>query len=376
MNTLCTCKEAPLSACPMHGPGPAAKAAVSAGVALVVAAQIEGMPEPLPKCPMDTDGDGNCHLCAHAGGCAAYRAERVRDLNKILALTREGFAGIIQNGRIVDRRQHPEALPIQANSFLGVPKPKPLPPVPPRGDGTTGVPLTVPCPGCEGTGRYGTHLDGGPCARCMGGGRIENPHALLKPAVAPKRRALTVLGESTCQHTGACRQLKFADIPHAECLTCGEWREEGSTVWFMPVYDPRTPPHIRGHRSCDLCRRPMARDCAPLCTVCYAKAMAGPIGSKPPSPGYTGPAVVPCAPFDDKGPPAVDSGFDVPPLEPIRSSLTDTEIDLAVAAQQDAKQAARVDALEERAAGLRGKCKTCGKEGVLTQGECGACHYF
>ena len=40
--------------------------------------------------------------------------------------TAEGYAGCLSNGTIVDRREHPEAIPVQKNSLLNVPEPKDL----------------------------------------------------------------------------------------------------------------------------------------------------------------------------------------------------------------------------------------------------------
>lgn len=39
---------------------------------------------------------------------------------------KDGYAGVLPNGNIVDRREHPGALPMQQNSMLGIPKPKNL----------------------------------------------------------------------------------------------------------------------------------------------------------------------------------------------------------------------------------------------------------
>jgi hypothetical protein len=46
--------------------------------------------------------------------------EKLRDLNA------SGYAGILPSGMIVDRREHPSAIPIQEKMF-GIVKPKPLP---------------------------------------------------------------------------------------------------------------------------------------------------------------------------------------------------------------------------------------------------------
>lgn len=38
----------------------------------------------------------------------------------------KGYAGILPNGNIVDRRKHPEAIPVQKNELLGFGEPKKL----------------------------------------------------------------------------------------------------------------------------------------------------------------------------------------------------------------------------------------------------------
>lgn len=48
------------------------------------------------------------------------------DLVKIDEINQSGYAGILPNGNIVDRREHPEAIPIRANALLGIPEPKKL----------------------------------------------------------------------------------------------------------------------------------------------------------------------------------------------------------------------------------------------------------
>jgi len=35
-----------------------------------------------------------------------------------------GYLGILQSGQLCDRREHPEAIPVQENSFFKTPKPK------------------------------------------------------------------------------------------------------------------------------------------------------------------------------------------------------------------------------------------------------------
>ena len=44
----------------------------------------------------------------------------------ILGLNASGYAGILPNGNIVDRREFNDAIPIQANSMFGVIAPKEL----------------------------------------------------------------------------------------------------------------------------------------------------------------------------------------------------------------------------------------------------------
>lgn len=51
---------------------------------------------------------------------------RVDALMKSQAVVAEGYGGVLGNGNIVDRREHPTAIPISKNSLLGVPEPKPV----------------------------------------------------------------------------------------------------------------------------------------------------------------------------------------------------------------------------------------------------------
>ncbi|HEY4288244.1 MAG TPA: hypothetical protein VGN00_14165 [Puia sp.] len=48
------------------------------------------------------------------------------DLIEIMEIKDAGYAGVLSNGNIVDRRKHPEAVPMQENQLLGIPKPKPV----------------------------------------------------------------------------------------------------------------------------------------------------------------------------------------------------------------------------------------------------------
>ena len=49
------------------------------------------------------------------------------DLIETYEINQAGYAGILPNGNIVDRRKHPEAIPVQKNTMLGIPEPKELP---------------------------------------------------------------------------------------------------------------------------------------------------------------------------------------------------------------------------------------------------------
>lgn len=51
-------------------------------------------------------------------------SEKLDELMQIHKFTQEGYAGILPNGNIVDTREFPNAIPIQENGLLGVPKPK------------------------------------------------------------------------------------------------------------------------------------------------------------------------------------------------------------------------------------------------------------
>jgi hypothetical protein len=44
-------------------------------------------------------------------------------LLKIKEITAAGWAGVMPNGNLVDRREFPEAIPVPTNTLLGVPKP-------------------------------------------------------------------------------------------------------------------------------------------------------------------------------------------------------------------------------------------------------------
>lgn len=54
------------------------------------------------------------------------RAAGREDLIKTFEINQSGYAGVLPNGNIVDRREHPEAIPIQKNSLFNIPEPKDL----------------------------------------------------------------------------------------------------------------------------------------------------------------------------------------------------------------------------------------------------------
>ena len=50
-----------------------------------------------------------------------------QDLIDVMEINESGFAGVLPNGNIVDRRKFPNAIPVQKNSLFNVPSPKPIP---------------------------------------------------------------------------------------------------------------------------------------------------------------------------------------------------------------------------------------------------------
>jgi len=61
---------------------------------------------------------------AYIAAGARKNSELVRRHELTVAAVQAGYGGVL-NGRVVDRREHPEALPIPANPHLNVPEPKP-----------------------------------------------------------------------------------------------------------------------------------------------------------------------------------------------------------------------------------------------------------
>ena len=50
-----------------------------------------------------------------------------KDLVEVHEINQSGYAGINPNGKIVDRRKFPKAIPVQKNKMLNIPEPKKLP---------------------------------------------------------------------------------------------------------------------------------------------------------------------------------------------------------------------------------------------------------
>jgi len=51
----------------------------------------------------------------------------IEDIERMDALLASGYAGVMPDGKIVDRREYPTATPVQENELLGVPEPKSVP---------------------------------------------------------------------------------------------------------------------------------------------------------------------------------------------------------------------------------------------------------
>jgi sulfur carrier protein ThiS len=56
------------------------------------------------------------------------KEEKLKELLKIVDLNKTGYAGVLPNGNIVDRRDYPNAIPVQENPMFGVVKPKDIKP--------------------------------------------------------------------------------------------------------------------------------------------------------------------------------------------------------------------------------------------------------
>lgn len=75
---------------------------------------------PMPKFDELPEAIVNGWIAAAKQICKLHEFERTQEIIK------SGFAGTLPNGNIVDRRTHPNAIPVQENSLLGTPKPFPV----------------------------------------------------------------------------------------------------------------------------------------------------------------------------------------------------------------------------------------------------------
>lgn len=80
--------------------------------------------------PIYDDGS-ECFECGSMIGTNANKCEVCKEyviacLMETQKAVHEGYGGVMPNGNIVDRRLRPEAMPIPANPYMGVPEPKEL----------------------------------------------------------------------------------------------------------------------------------------------------------------------------------------------------------------------------------------------------------
>lgn len=64
------------------------------------------------------------HTCGKSQDQIIEDKKRLESLLHIKTIIESGYAGVLPNGNIVDRREHPTAIPIQENSLFNTPKPK------------------------------------------------------------------------------------------------------------------------------------------------------------------------------------------------------------------------------------------------------------
>lgn len=83
--------------------------------------------------------------------------EKVRVLLTFMQdVTEKGYSGMARGGMLVDRREHPDAIPVPANTMMGIPRPKCLPC---RGSGKSdrcegSTVILSRCTKCDGTGYW------------------------------------------------------------------------------------------------------------------------------------------------------------------------------------------------------------------------------
>ena len=56
----------------------------------------------------------------------SLRDAGLNDMADIMKANCEGYAGILQNGQLVDRRKYPDAMPVPENKMMNIPAPKDL----------------------------------------------------------------------------------------------------------------------------------------------------------------------------------------------------------------------------------------------------------
>lgn len=65
------------------------------------------------------------HTCNNDVRQAIRKTDKMlKDMEKTLKVIKSGYAGVMPNGNIVDRREYPEAVPIPENPLFNTPKPK------------------------------------------------------------------------------------------------------------------------------------------------------------------------------------------------------------------------------------------------------------
>lgn len=52
------------------------------------------------------------------------------NLLECVDIGKSGYGGVLPNGQVVDRRKHPQAIAMKANSMMGIPKPRRVDPEP------------------------------------------------------------------------------------------------------------------------------------------------------------------------------------------------------------------------------------------------------
>lgn len=63
----------------------------------------------------------NPPLPGPTGSAEPLPAEHMAELRRIRDVILSGWAGVLPNGNIVDRREHPTAIPIPENKLFGTP---------------------------------------------------------------------------------------------------------------------------------------------------------------------------------------------------------------------------------------------------------------